>query len=135
MLVDSNIFIFANDSSYPEWGEARAFFEDSSEELQFNTIIALESHYGYLRNLGPSEAERILRLMFESRILSFYDIERDDVLEGAKISKKYSLKSNDATIVASMLRKGITSIATDNVKDFLSHPGIDVVNPIKRDKS
>lgn len=132
MFVDSNIFIYANDSHYPEHENARGFFEKSSEKLYFNTIIALESHYGYLRNLGFTEAERILKAMFESRILTFCDIEKDDILEGAKIAGEYSLRSNDAAIIANMLRNGIKTIATDNVRDFSKHPDIKVENPIRR---
>lgn len=132
MLVDANIFIFASDKGYPEHADAVTFFETSSGKLEFNTIVALECHYGCLRNLGASEAERILKTMLESRMLSFYDIEREDILEGAAMAVRHGMKSNDATMVASMLRKGIRTIATDNVKDFRPHPDIEVINPIRR---
>jgi len=131
MFVDSNIFIFANDANYPENLDAKSFFGEA-EDMEFNTIIALESHYGYLRNLGALEAERILKSMFASRILTYIDIERDDILEGAIISGEYSIRSNDATIIANMLRNGIKKIATDNVRDFSHHPEIEVYNPITR---
>jgi len=114
-------------------GDARAFLEDpTADNLQFNTEIALESHYGYLKNLGSSEAERILRSMFESRMLMFYEIRGDDLLEAAIISDEYSLKTNDAAIIANMLRNGVEGIATDNVRDFSRYPGIEVYNPINR---
>ena len=131
-MNDSNIYNFANDVNYPENLDDRSFFQESTEDMEFNTIIALESHYGYLRNLGASEAERILRSMFASRILTYHDIERDDILEGAIISRKYSIRSNDATIIANMLKNGKNKIATDNVRDFSRHPEIEVYNPITR---
>ncbi len=37
-----------------------------------------------------------------------------------------------STMVTSMLRKGIHTIATDNVEDFPRHPDIQVINPTKR---
>lgn len=132
MFVDSNIFIFANDKNYPEYDDAVAFFESAEGELHFNSVIALESHYGYLRNLGPEEAEKRLRSMFESKLLNYWEISKDDILEGARISKKHKIKTNDATIIANMLRRGIDTIVTDNVKDFNRHPEIQVKNPIKR---
>ncbi len=132
MLVDANIFIFASDAGYAEHVDAVKFFETSSEDLEFNTIVALECHYGCLRNLGAPKAERIMKTMFESQMLSYYDIEREDVLEGAAIAVQHGMKTNDATVVASMLRKGIRKIATDNVKDFRRHPDIQVLNPIRR---
>lgn len=132
MFVDSNIFIFANDKNYPEHDDAVAFFESAEGELHFNSVIALKAHYGYLRNLGPEEAEKRLRSMFESKLLNYWEISKDDILEGARISKKHKIKTNDATIIANMLRRGIDTIATNNVKDFNRHPEIQVKNPIKR---
>ena len=135
MFVDSNIFIFANDGSYPEHADAVRLLENAGEELRFNTIIALETHYGYLRNLGPQEAEKRLRSMFESRLLGYCEVTKDDVLEGARISRDHGIKTNDATIIANMLRNGTKTIATNNVKDFEKHPGIRVVAPIGRGSS
>jgi predicted nucleic acid-binding protein len=70
--------------------------------------------------------------MFESRMLMFYEIRGDDLLEAAIISDEYSLKTNDAAIIANMLRNGVEGIATDNVRDFSRYPGIEVYNPINR---
>lgn len=131
MYVDSNIFIFANDENYPEHDDAVKLFEKARKKLYFNTIIALESHYGYLRDLGPEEARKRLRAMFESRLLRYRDVSGEDILEGARISREYGIKTNDATIIANMLRNGINKIATNNVKDFKKHPKIRTTNPIK----
>jgi len=132
ILVDSNIFMFANDENYPEHMDAKSFFEKKREKLCFNTIIALESHYGYLRNLSAEEAEVRLKAMLESRLLKYYAITEEDLTKGAEISRRYDIKTNDATIIANMLRSDINRIATDNVKDFSKHPKVEVVNPIKR---
>ncbi|ATZ60872.2 MAG: type II toxin-antitoxin system VapC family toxin [Methanosarcinales archaeon Met12] len=132
IFVDSNIFMFAGDENYPEHMNAKSFFEEKREKFCFNTIIALESHYGYLRNLGAEEAEVRLKAMLESKLLKYYAITEEDLIKGAEISRRYNIKTNDATIIANMLRNGIDRIATDNVKDFSKHSKIKVINPIKR---
>ena len=136
-FVDSNIIIFANVETYPEYSKALELIEKGLKGefiICFNTIIALEIHYKLLRALGAGEARYRIRALFESRGTLYFDVSRDTVLKGVELTKKYEkdrLKTNDAVIAASMLENNIKTIYTDNEKDFRRVLGLEVINPLK----
>ena len=136
-FVDSNIIIFANVETYPEYPKALELIERGLKgefTICFNTITALEAHYKLLRALGADEARYRIRALFESRGTLYFDVSKDTVLKGAELTKKYEtdrLRTNDAVIAASMLENNIKTIYTDNEKDFRKILDLKVINPLK----
>ncbi len=66
ILVDSNIFIFANIKEYPEYSIAKAKIKEliKAHKLLINTIIISEIQYKLFRLLGDEEShKRTLKIL------------------------------------------------------------------------
>lgn len=128
ILVDSNIFIFAEIAEFPEHELAVAKLQQLKEEtFVIDTIIISEVHYKLGKLLGWDEAEKRSNNIIGSGFSIYEPIFAETLIKAFKLSKMHSMKTNDAVIAQHCLDLG-AKILTDNVKDFKSVPGLDVID-------
>lgn len=119
ILVDSNIFIFANIKEYPEYSVAKAKLKELiiSHRLLVNAIIISEVQYKLYRLLGEEETFNRTQKILHSRYVDYVPIEQSTILKALEISHDRDIRINDAIIAAHAidLKAGLF---TDNIKDF-----------------
>ncbi|HZE87431.1 MAG TPA: PIN domain-containing protein [Methylomirabilota bacterium] len=134
MLIDSNILIYAINSSSPKHKIAQTFLQENIGEL----VLAQQNIFETLRILTHSKFPSPLTVREAIlQVKSIIDVSRVIAPDykthylALELIKKYNLASYlvfDAYLAATVLSNGITTIATDNVKDFQKFE-ITVVNP------
>jgi predicted nucleic acid-binding protein len=134
MLIDSNILIYAINSSSPKHKQAQKFLQDNSRELVIAHQNILETlriltHPKFPSPMTASDAiEAINRIIKISRIIA-PDYKTHHI--ALELMKKHNLSSDlifDAYLAATAISNDITVIATDNIKDFKKFE-ITLINP------
>jgi predicted nucleic acid-binding protein len=123
-LVDSNILVYAVNSSSPKNRMAQHFLQSNAGELVLAHQNVLESlrvltHNKFPHPMSTAEANsaidniaKVCRIISPNRLT--YQVARGFL-------KKYELTGDkifDAYLAATAITNGISTIATDNVKDF-----------------
>ena len=133
MLLDSNIIIYAINSSSPKHKKAQEFIQKNAKDLSaayqniFESIRVL-THPKFSNPMTPIKAMdsvysivsklQILSPTFETHAIAF------------ELITKYKVSSDavfDAYLVATMLSNGEKMIVTDNVRDFEKIESIEVI--------
>lgn len=119
LLVDSNIFIFANIKEYPEHSAAKAKLKDlvKANKLLVNTIIISEVHYKLYRLLGVEESFNRTQKILYSKHVNYEQVEQSTILKALELSHNNNIRINDAIIAAHANDLNV-GLFTDNVKDF-----------------
>ncbi len=119
LLVDSNIFIFANIKEYPEHSVAKAKLKDlvKTHKLLVNTIIISEVHYKLYRLLGEEESFNRTQKILYSKHVNYEQVEQGTILKALELSHNNNIRINDAIIAAHANDLNVR-LFTDNVKDF-----------------
>ena len=135
MLIDSNILIYAINSSSPKHKRAQQFLQENRKVLMIAhqnifELLRVLTHSKFQNPMKHNEAiEAIERILDVSTIISpDYRTHRITL----ELVQKYTMVSNqvfDAYLVATALSNGINTIATDNVKDLKKFSEISVINP------
>ncbi|NJD51346.1 MAG: PIN domain-containing protein [Candidatus Methanoperedens sp.] len=132
ILVDSNIFIFANIKEYPEHPLAKAKLKQLIEDhkLIVNAIVISEVQYKLFRLLDKEESYHRTKKILTSSYVEYEPIGYDTVLNASELSYKSNVKINDAIIAQHAMDLNVESIFTDNVKDFAKILDLKIV-PLK----
>lgn len=135
MLIDSNILVYAINSSSPKHLHAQSFIQGNVGKLQiahqniFETLRVL-THSKYPNPMKTNEAVGAVE-----NILKVCDIISPDYKThriALELIKKYKIVSNqifDAYLAATAISNGIDTVATDNIKDLKRFSEIKVINP------
>ncbi len=120
ILVDSNIFIFANIKEYPEHDMAKARIKQliDDHKLIVNAIIISEVQYKLFRLLDNEEAFQRTKKILTSSYVDYEPIGYDTILKASEFSFKSNIRINDAIIAQHAIDLNVDGIFTDNVKDF-----------------
>jgi len=135
MLVDSNILIYAINSSSPKHRMAQEFLQTQAN----NIVIAHQNIFESLRLLthkkfpNPMLSSNAIRAI--NAIAEHCQVVAAD--QGAHhialaLIQKHNLvgdKVFDAYLAATALSVGINTVATDNTKDFSDFEGLILINP------
>src|SRR5574341_2217040 len=119
MLVDSNIFIFANIKEYPEYSIAESKIKEliKTHRLLVNTIIISEIQYKLYKLLGNEESyKRTLKIM-SSRYVGYQPVEQSTILKALELSYNSNIRINDAIIAQNAIYLNV-EVFTDNTRDF-----------------
>ena len=135
ILIDSNILVYAVNSSSPKHKVAQAFLQAHVGQLALAHQNIFESlrvltHKKFPNPMTPTDAITAI-----GNIADRCHIIAPD--QGAHyiamaLMQKHKLTGDkifDAYLTATALSTGITFIATDNTKDFLIFEGVTVINP------
>ncbi len=135
-LVDTNILVFAYDKDAGTKHEkAKAFLKpvfngEKSLYVSNQNLAEMFKILVYEKIVPLEEAKEItLGFLFSKNWLKL--TYRQETLLGVLEVYKHGLHFWDCLIAATALENLVTTIYTDNVKDFEKIPGIEVINPLK----
>lgn len=132
-LVDSNVLVYAHEPSSPKHAAASGlvgrFIDSKSGVLSAQNLaefcaVALEKRNNLLTREAADAAIDDFSKHF--RMISYGSTTVRDAL---RIRQQSGVHFYDALLAATMLENGITTIYTENTKDFERIPGIKAVNP------
>jgi predicted nucleic acid-binding protein len=118
VLVDSNIFIFANIKEYPEYPVAKAKLNEliKTHKLLVNTIIS-EIQYKLYRLLDQEESHNRALKILNSKHVGYESITQSTILKALELSYYSNTRINDAIIAQNAIDLDV-EVFTDNIKDF-----------------
>lgn len=135
MIVDTNILIYAINSDSQKHKQAQKFLIDYSTELEITHQNVLEtirvlthrksSHPMSLKNA----LDAILTIAKSCTVIS---PDQNTYHLAIELIKNYKVSGNrifDVYLAATALSNGITTIATDNTRDFKKFKEINLINP------
>ncbi|MCX9084024.1 MAG: PIN domain-containing protein [Candidatus Methanoperedens sp.] len=137
-LIDTNILVYSFDASEPDKQMICASLIKKCWMREVSYAISLQNlsefYVTVTRKIeSPLPAEIAKKII--SDIINFNSwkvIKFDDktIMTGINICMKYNIHYWDALLCATMKHNGITNIITENIKDFVKVPWIEVVNPM-----
>jgi predicted nucleic acid-binding protein len=141
ILIDSNVLIYAINSSSPKHLLAQSYLQANVGQMTiahqniFETLRVL-THKKFPNPMPPIEAINAIMSIVKGCLV--IEPQTDTYQISLALIQKHNLKGDkvfDAYLAATAMSVGITSIVTDNVKDFLAFDGITVINPFMLDIS
>jgi len=134
MLIDSNILVYAINADSPKNKAAQLFLLNNSEKLElahqniFETLRVL-THPKFSNPMTPTEAQEALWAIVDAcKVIYPNNKTHYLALELIKENNLFGNQIFDAYLAATALSNNITTIATDNIKDFKKFK-INVFNP------
>ncbi len=135
-LIDSNILIY----TYSEDSSKRA----ASMELLQQCLMGKRRFFVALQNIGefcsvsmkkyklePDKVNAITQALLKSENFLKVHYRESTFYTAINLAKGLNLKFWDAMLAATMLENGVSTIYTENTKDF-KMPGIKAINPFLR---
>jgi predicted nucleic acid-binding protein len=137
-LIDTNILVYSYDRSEPEkqkpcsslikkcWTQEISYAIALQNLSEFYVIVTLKIEHP----LSGEIARKIVRDIIDFKNWQVIGFNDASVMAAIDISMKYGVHYWDALLCATMKQNGITSIFTENMKDFGKVPWIKAVNPM-----
>jgi predicted nucleic acid-binding protein len=135
ILVDSNVLVYAINSSSPKQKQAQTFLQDNIGYLvlaQQNIfeVLRVLTHGKFPLPMSPDDAIKAVSAIAE--VAYIINPELNTYHIALSLIQKYKITDNkifDAYLSATAISSGINTIATDNDKDFEQIKEIRVINP------
>ncbi|MCD8484862.1 type II toxin-antitoxin system VapC family toxin [Candidatus Woesebacteria bacterium] len=134
MLIDSNILIYALNTSSPKQKQAAEYISQQKQlfltQQNIMETLRIITHTRFPHPFSTSEATALLNdILHNATILSPLP---ETIYLAQKLIEKYAIRGNevfDAYFVATALSHQHTTVATDNTKHLGKYSEIAVVNP------
>ncbi len=128
ILIDSNIWIFAENDKAPEQKQASEKIRKIIDTTEFgiNPIITSEVFYKLNYILGKDEAHKRMINILDHRSAKWLDVPLSTARKAINLSFNSEIKINDAIIAQQAIDFNI-SLLTDNVKDFKRIKEINII--------
>ena len=135
MLIDSNILVYAINRSSPKHKKAQRFLQKNLENLFiahqniFETLRVL-THAKFPSPMRPADA--IVSIENIAKVCKIINPDYKTHCIALELVKKYKLSGDkvfDGYLAATAISNGVTTIATDNMRDFKRFVEIKVINP------
>lgn len=140
MLVDSNILVYAYDISEKEKRPKALKIIQSCWEGKLKLCVSVQNlseSFFILTNkvqypLSVSEAGERVQAIINSSKWKVFVITKEAVSNAIDLSKNHGTVYWDSLIASVMKLNGVSTIYTENTKDFSKIPGVEPINPLKR---
>lgn len=135
MLVDSNILVYAVNRSSPKHKIAQIFLQNNIGHLEVahqNILEALRvlTHPKFPSPMKIQDALKAINSIIKACRVVYPEGKTYHItLLLIDKNKPVSDQIFDAYLAATALSNGITTIATDNIRDFKKFKGISLINP------
>ena len=120
LLVDTNVWLAANDRSAREHQQCRALLVEHQAMLAAPVPVITETSWMLLDRLGPASQSGFMRMVTSGRVTPI-DLTTEDWERVVELIEGYAsqqLDVIDASIIAVAERLNLTEIATMNGRDF-----------------
>ncbi|MBI2076092.1 MAG: PIN domain-containing protein [Candidatus Aenigmarchaeota archaeon] len=139
ILVDSNILVYAYDINEKGKRPKALKIIQSCWEGKLKLCVSaqnLSESFFILTNkvqypLSVAEAGERVQAIINSSKWKVFDITKEAVSNAMVLSKNHGMVYWDSLIASVMKLNGVSTIYTENTKDFSKLPGIEVVNPLR----
>lgn len=135
MLIDTNILVYSVNLDSPKYKQAISFISENIGQLEISHQNILEA-IRVLTHKKFSHPKRLREALSSvlsiAKSCSIISPNTDTYYLVIELIKKYKMSGNrifDAYLAATALSNGVTTIATDNTRDFKKFKGIRLVNP------
>ncbi len=135
ILIDTNIYIYAETIDDPQKHAISVEFIEKLKS-EANVFISIQNISEFSNNmtkksdLNSSSINEIISSYQEVFSPVFFSIET--IKEANKIVRDFNIHYYDALLTATMRENFITTIVTENEKDFKKIPWLKVINPFKK---
>ena len=128
IIIDSNVWIFAEDASADEHSRAVRGVEQAVKTGEFgiNSIIASEVYHRLSYVAGAAEARKRLTDIMDSPAARWLVMPVETVRRALQLSEETRLKINDAMIARQALEEK-ASVLTDDLRDFRKVKGLKLI--------
>jgi predicted nucleic acid-binding protein len=129
VFLDSNVFIYSQVESLPEFGVALSRLKNARTkewQLGVNSVFVSESFYVLSRFLGQEQALKRLSLFLESDEILYLPIEKSTAVKAMELATRRSKRINDMMIAQHALDSKADGLLTDNAKHFEGIPGLKI---------
>ena len=132
IIVDSNIWVFAEVESAPEHPATAAKLRDalSTDGVGLNVVITSEVFHVLRRLLGLGDAVLRMSHILKHPAATWPEFRSSSVLLALGLASKFGVRINDALITQQALEQK-AGVLTDNVKDFRKVKGLKII-PLRR---
>ena len=132
IIVDSNIWVFAEVQSAPEHTAAAAKLRDAltTDGVGLNVVITSEVFHVLRRLLGSSKAAVRMSHILRHPAVNWLEFGPSSVLFALGLASKFEVRINDALIAQQALEHK-AEVLTDNVKDFRKVKAVKII-PLRR---
>lgn len=135
MLIDTNILIYSINADSPKHKQAQKFLKDNETELVISHQNVLEAirvltHRSFSKPMTLKHALKAVLAITKSCFL--ISPNQSTYYFAIEFIKNYKLSGNrifDAYLAATALSNDITTIATDNARDFKKFKEVTLLNP------
>ena len=128
IIVDSNIFIFAESADSPERLQALNKYKSAAQSGQIGINIIIVSEVFHKLQLFLNRAEACARLtsILSSPEITFLDVSHTTATRAVKLARDFGMTINDAIIAQQALDEN-AAVLTDDVKDFKKLGSVKVI--------
>jgi predicted nucleic acid-binding protein len=126
-LIDSNIWIFAENSNADEYTMARNAIEKyASVEFNINTVTVSETFHKLSKLIGKTESHKRVSHMIDDPNAVWLDITDTIARRAIDLALEVDIRINDALIAQQALEFNL-QVLTDNIKDFRKVHGLKII--------
>lgn len=138
-LVDTNILVYSYDASEPEkqkicsslikkcWTQEVSYAISLQNLSEFFVIVTQKIE----KPLSKEIVKKIVKDIIDFNNWQVIGFDNASIIAAIDLNIKYKIHYWDALLCATMKQNGITSIYTENAKDFEKIPWVTAVNPMK----
>ncbi len=135
ILVDSNVLVYAINTSSPKHAAAQNFLNKNNKSLVIAHQNILESlrvltHPKFSSPMSATDALAAITAIGDSCRIITPDLSASYL--AIELIKQQQITGNqifDAYLAATALAAGLRAIATDNARDFQKFAGVQIINP------
>lgn len=127
VLVDSNVWIFAENENASEHVNARAVLEEHiNEEFHLNVITISESVHILSKLIGKEEARKRALRIVDNPHTTWLELTDSIMKKALDLSFNTNIRINDALIAQQALEFNLP-VLTDNIRDFRKVHGLKII--------
>jgi predicted nucleic acid-binding protein len=134
IFVDTNIFVYLfTDININKKNKCKKLIENILKDKDL--IISIQTIIEFInvasKKIKTTSYKKAQAIYFFEKNFTILYYNTNTIIEAIKIELKYNIYFFDALIIATMLENNITTIYSENEKDFKKIKELKVINPFK----
>jgi predicted nucleic acid-binding protein len=136
IFVDTNIFVYLfTDININKKNKCKKLIENIIKNKNIELTISIQTIIEFInvtyKKIKTNSYGNIQAIYFFEKNFTILYYNTNTIIEAIKIELKYNIYFFDALIIATMLENNITTIYSENEKDFKKIKELKVINPFK----